>query len=166
MGGWRFRVGDYTLEHTDYYEDELPRDEEGEYIDIMDKGFFDTLLINCTIQNIISGKEKEMDIPCSELYTIKEYDDGSFQVDYDGHSPRNWLFDTLKKQGKKIEISPRLSIHCSEREYYKTIPDYYLQSELRDEDIKVGLIKRTFQINDIADLDWFFERGFIYGRKQ
>jgi hypothetical protein len=39
----------------------------------------------------------------------------------------------------------------------------FSNSDIGDSDIKVTIKKRIFQISDVADFDWLWNRGFGYG---
>ncbi|MCP4990824.1 MAG: hypothetical protein GY928_33725 [Colwellia sp.] len=165
MGGMGYRVGNYHLAVMDYgydlpsgHVDYLPEDGH------KDKSFYDTATAFCILKNVQSKQKKEMNIACSKLYDIIKYDDGMFAIDWRGErTPRDWLFETLKRQGKPIEIAACLSLYVKDRELWKGIPDYYLKSEIGDEDIQVCTKRRVYNIDALSQLDWLGARGFTYG---
>jgi len=170
MGGYAYRVGLYELHFMDYHYDEIPEDGADS------PQFFDTLLVDCEIIKLPEKwtkntklKTKKLSVPCSKLYTIKDHGDGTYGLEYDYNKPgpREWLFDTLKAQSKVLEIIPMLKLSVSrddDEKYYKNVPDYYLQSNIGDEDIKTGMKPRTFLIENLEQLEWLSMRNFGYSR--
>jgi len=157
MGGIYYRVGDYGLTIMDYALDDLPED-GSETADI-----YDTIFIDCEITRVSSRRKKGIKIRASDLYSIKKYDDGKYSIDWDNDArgPRDCLFNELKRKKIPIEASPVLSIHATGRDW-KLIPKYYLNSDIKNEDIIVTIKPRVFTIKSIDELEWLGQRGFNY----
>lgn len=154
MGGQVYRIGDYEAVIMDYAYDDLPED------GTMSRVEYDNLIISFKVNNIKTKSSKEFSISISELHSIKRHDDGRYYIDWDGLSPREWLFNKLVQSNTKIEIIPILSIHVTSN--HNLVPDYYLQSEIGDEEIHVSTIPKQYEIKSLSELEWLGDRGFRY----
>lgn len=157
MGGRVWSVGDYSIVIMDYSFDVLPEDgvNKSEIEEVK------KIPLNIKIEKRFTNEEKEMNIPVGDLFPFKKYDDEKYGIDWHGETdPRYWLLDLLKKQNKEIKIKPQLNVNCHEIEP----PNYYLQSDIFDDDIKIGITERIFVIANVKELDWLGSRGFFNGR--
>jgi hypothetical protein len=162
MGGLVFRVGDYQVVEMDYaYEVPEEGADSAEY--------YDTLVASITVEKLRSDSTgKEFNIPVSELWHIVKCEDGRYWPSWslgkeeDGKTPRDWLFNKLAEAEIKVVITPRLNIHCSNQDNYKTIPGYYLSTDIYDDDIVVKTTPKEYLITDLKELEWLGSKGFGY----
>jgi len=156
MGGIAWRVGDYSLVIKDYeypkeYDDndnQLPLDENH--------------IFNVTVRSELNSSKKELQVPLHELYDL---DKNKHFLNEGGKTPREWLFNKLKATSG-IFIVPELPLFFDRSSGQVPPPDYFLNSDIFDEDIKVSLEPRIFKITDLKEIDWLYSKGFNYSSRK
>ena len=154
MGVLAWRAGDYSILIRDYeYPNQYDSDDKELVID-------KNHIFNITITNLITGSEKQKEVPLFKLYNLDE--NGLFETEENETlSPRDWIFNKVNSTKEGVLVMPTLSLHGRISESYSP-PEYYLQSDIFDNDIEVGVKAVELKVTTIDEMDWLFYNGFTY----
>lgn len=141
----------------DYYYDEIKTEKQ-----TLD--YYNSQKVDIRFKNLKTLKVKNVSVPLSELHDFVKHDDSDLYFlssENEKKSLRNWLWNRLKKSNIKVTSAFKLNIHV-DRDYWKVCPDYFLNSPIGNDDIKVGIQPMEFEIESIEQLEWLGSRGFYY----
>lgn len=157
MGGWSNQIGHYAAFQMDYYYDHIAEEASIEY--------YNSETVQVTLKNLKTNIEEKINVPLNELHDfVKQENNDLYSLNWntEGKSLRDWLWKKLKKDKIKIISAFELNVHLSNRDYWKECPNYYLNSNLLDNNIKISTNKVEFEVKSLEELDWLGKRGFQY----
>lgn len=146
------RIGNYTLSQWDFAYDNVKSDGSLEY--------FQTTTVKAEFCNLISKETIELDIPLCEIHTIVPTLI-SFEIQANSCDLFTYLWKYLQQNGIIIENTIRLRPHISDTfdsngdpiDFSKRVK-YYLQSEIGDENVIIGIMPKKHIITDITQIEW------------
>lgn len=150
MGGWTTRIGKWEAGQMDYYYEKIK--EEG-----MPLSYYQAASVTVDIRDLHTGKKKQIQVPLCEMHQTKLEDDGTYTLITECDTLFQWFWREIKKKGLLISSAFRINACAG-------CPDYFLNSDIFDENITITTIKRVFEINTMEELDWLNEHGFVYER--
>lgn len=153
MGGLVWRAGDYEMSIMDYeYPEEY--DEDGKELEIDPNHIF-----NVKIINLLKGSEKEKQVELKYLYSLDE--NNHFEgYGKETKDPLDWLFEQVKATAG-VKIIPSVNQRCSTKESRQS-PEYYLQSDIGDDNVILGTEPRMFLLEDRSQGKWLAAKNLGY----
>lgn len=158
MGGWANRIGHYEVSQMDYYYDGI--EEENQTLE-----YYKAKIVNVKFKNLKTKAEKIIAVPLSDLHDFVKHNDSDLYYmssDNEDKSLRNWLWNKLKSSNIRVVSAFKLNIHLSNSKDWSTCPNYYLNSRVGDENIKISIIPVELEITSIEQINWLGARGFYY----
>lgn len=158
MGGWSNRIGLYEVSQMDYYYDGI--EEENQTLE-----YYKAKFVDVKLKNLKTKAEKIIAVPLSDLHDFVKHDDSDLYYmssDNEDKSLRNWLWNKLKSSNIRVVSAFKLNIHLSNSNDWSTCPNYYLNSPVGDENIKISIIPVELEITSIEQINWLGARGFYY----
>ena len=149
MGGLVWRVGDYSASIMDYEYPEQYDDDDNELE--IDKNH----IFNVKIESELNNSKKEMQVPLHELFDLDENNHWKVK---ETKTPRDWLFNKISNTEKGVLIVPSLDLFNPS--------EYFLISDIFDEDIKIGIEPKMYKIKDLKELEWLFSKGLNYSSRK
>jgi hypothetical protein len=139
---------EYGTLQWDYIKDRQPK----EYYDNS------KIVVEITTEDV----NYKVEIPVGELKDIKLVRTKYTLESSSDKSLHRWLFNYLKEQGEKIEGCICATLHTGGLEYDSpAIDEYYLQSEIGDDDIILSTKRKVHEIKKYEDYEWLRLR-FLY----
>lgn len=152
MGRFIARINNYYVEYGDWMWDYVK--------DRQDKEYYMTYNINATLENLDKKEKIDIEIPLIELVNIKKYR-SKYGIDWvDDKSLHKWLFNHIKSKNEKVEGYPILRTARFDSFNEPKVENYYLQTDIGDDDIVIKSIKKAIEIKNYGDFMWLSDRLF------
>lgn len=158
MGGWSNQIGHYEVSQMDYYYEDIEEEEQT-------LEYFNSKTVQVEFNNLKTKETKTIDVPLIELHDFIKYKDKNLYFlssKNEEKSLRNWLWNRLKKSNIEVTSAFKLNVYLTNKEQYKNCPEYFLNSNPLDDNIKISTNKVEFKIESLSVLDWLGNRGFYY----
>jgi hypothetical protein len=145
MGRFVAKINNTYAEYHDSFWDYVKHNKPKEYYDN----------IFCDVELEEGDIKYQEKIPLQDLIDIKIVKTNYDWYWNDKKKLHKWLFNYLKNREEKVECYIEATIGTFYLNYDKPlISGYYLQSEIGDENIVLGLEKKLHEIKDYEDYEW------------
>lgn len=102
--------------------------------------------------------DKDIEIPFLDLGFVLRKNIKTYSWEWpEGSVFHSWLYKQLREKGKIMEFIC-LNVYLFSSHQEVKVSDYYLQSEIGDDDIRIGVTPQKHEIKKYEDYKWLRDR--------
>lgn len=154
MGRYVATINNYYAEYGDYQWDYIK--------DRQDLSYYENYFFDIEITNLNDNSIKQLKVPLLEFTDVKKYRSKYGIKNNDKKTLFRWLFKYVQATlNEKIVIYPYVTGNYSLMRYDEKniiIDKYYLQTEIGDENVILGIKPKEIIIKDFDDIIWLNKR--------